>query len=199
MRAAKSILTAAFIVVLGCTTRTDSGTLLLRDGDSVVSKNQTAYRVAGPRGFYLVGPMEADKVEDNGWKFDVEAAYFVSADAVVSVAAERLKTDDAKLDYSNLDQSQWPSPEFHVLSDTCMALTPEQANLLPPETGIVRIIEAGFIPDGSFAVASAITASVDGRDEISIETISRVQNCEDKEMAHAAIDALRSRITVERK
>lgn len=185
------------VLLLSSAAAADQSGLLRIDGRTVTVTNKTPVEVTGPAEFQVVGPLQFEKDEENGWVFDVSVVSFAASDAVLSVTAERLRSPaDARLDYSDLPASDWPAGGFHELSHTCMGMTRKKAEALPENSGIHEILAAGFVPEGDFAVASAITSSKDGRDEVSIETISRVESCEDKAAVDRAIETMRGLLRV---
>lgn len=166
------------------------------DEHAVATTNETALVIRGPDRFRVTGPHDFIKTVGD-LTFEVSLASFVAPDVVVSVPAERLITEDERLDYSRLPKAAWPDETFRTLTSTCTTMTREQAEQLPEQTGVQWVLDAGFDPEGSFAVESTIKASADGRDEVSVEIIARVLDCEDSSEVEAEITRVRSLFEVD--
>ena len=167
-------------------------------GDHVVRvQNSTRMKVSLASGFRLIGPHNFTKQEENGYHFEVSLASYVSRNAVISVAAERLVEAKA-LNYDELSPASWPDSGFLSRSKGCAAITPEQAAAMPVESGMQWIVDAGFEPSGSFAFEAALLVAPDRRHEASIELIAPVASCTDAIGIEAALQALRARVTVTR-
>ena len=166
-------------------------------GRSIVAREVSALTVVASPGLRLTGPHDFTKTEDNGYRFEVSLVSLVAADAVISVAAERL-IEAGVLNYDNLPAARWPNPSFRVRASGCATLTPAQAAAMPAQTGMRWILAAGFKPAGSFAFEAAILTSRDRRHEATIELIAPVRSCGDPDGIAAALEALRARIKVTR-
>lgn len=165
-------------------------------GNSVIVTNGTPLKISGPGSFKLIGPHHFTKKTDSGLTFEVSLASYVSPDVLVSVPAERQVPPHGDLNYGNLPPAAWPDDTFHTLSSTCTHLTRKQVEQLPESTGAQWVLDAGFEPEGDFAIKSTIKSSADGNDEVSIEIIARVESCEDASAVSAAIERVRSEFKV---
>jgi hypothetical protein len=199
MRAMIWVLTALVLVGFGSTLAENrpSPELLRIDGRTTIVRNASGFKVSVEPGFRMTGPHSFAKQEENGFHFDVSLESYVSADAVISVVAERL-VESGKLSYDDLPAATWPDSGFLLRASGCKPLTPEEASKFPEESGMSWILDAGFEANGTFAFEASLFLASDKIHEATIELIVPVRSCDDAVGIASALESLRKRITASR-
>lgn len=170
---------------------------LRMEGQTVHVLNSTQLAVTPGPGFTRTGPHDFLKVEEDKYHFEVSLVSFVEPSAAVSVTAERL-VETSALNYDELPPAKWPDSGFLQRASGCATLTPQQAAAMPAQSGMKWLVEAGFVPDGSFAFEASLLLAPDKHHEATIELIARVNSCADTADVEATLSALRARIVATR-
>jgi hypothetical protein len=171
--------------------------LLRIDGSTTFVRNDSGLKVSVEPGFEMTGPHSFSKQEDNGFHFEVSLESYVSANALVSVVAERLVESD-QLNYEELPAAKWPDSGFLLRASGCKLLTPEEARTFSAESGMSWILDAGFEADGSYAFEASLLVASDKIHEATIELIAPVKTCDDAVGIESALASLRKRVSVSR-
>jgi hypothetical protein len=199
MRAMMLVVATLVIVGFGSTfaeNRT-ARELLRIDGRTTIARNASGLKVSVEPGYRMTGPHSFAKQEDNGFHFEASLESYVSADAVVSVVAERL-VESGELNYDDLPAATWPDAGFLLRASGCKQLTPEEARRFPADSGMSWILDAGFEANGTFAFEASLLVAPDKIHEATIELIAPVRSCDDAAGITSALASLRKRITVSR-